>query len=138
MVERAASISDAEWEVMKVLWREAPLPSREIVQRLEPRTEWKAKTIHTLIGRLVQKKAVGVEKETGRYLYYPLLAEEKCQMQEAESFINKVFDGSVSTLVASFLSGDKISKEDVEELRRLLEDEDDYASRSEGESHGSG
>jgi BlaI family penicillinase repressor len=70
-------ISEAEMEVMKVLWAESPQTANEIIEKLESTTDWKPKTIRTLINRLVQKEAVSFNQEKGRlYKYYPLVSQE--------------------------------------------------------------
>jgi len=122
MASRSTKISDAEWEVMEILWEEAPLPSSEIIRRLEPDTDWSPKTIHTLISRLVKKKVLEVEKETNRYLYHPLISREECRIKETESFVQKVYQGSASLLVANFIKENKLSPAEIEELKKLLEE----------------
>ena len=122
MTEKLARISEAEWQVMEVLWDEAPLPSSEIIKRLDPHTNWNPKTIHTLIGRLVKKKVVGLKNDNPPYLYYPLISREKYSMQETESFIDRVYKGSASMLVARFIKGKKLSPEEAKELKELLEE----------------
>jgi len=116
-------ITDAEWEVMKVLWEESPLPFHAIQKKLEPRANWKPNTIHTLISRLVKKNVIGLEKKNSRYLYYPLSSQEECSLKETESFIKKVYDGSLSMLVANFISENKLSPEEAQKLRELLDKE---------------
>jgi len=116
-------ISDAEWVIMKVLWKKSPLTSSDIIKELKPITTWNPKTIHTLISRLVEKKALGVEKDTAPfYLYYPLVSEEECRKIETKSFLKKVYDGSFPLLVANFVKEEKLTLQDIEELKRLLEE----------------
>ena len=118
---KSTKITDAEWEVMEVLWNDSPLASREIIRQIQPHKEWNPKTIHTLIGRLVEKKVVGIDKASAKYLYYPLISKEECRLQEAESFLQKVYNGSLSLLVANFVKENKLSPEEIEKLKELLE-----------------
>lgn len=122
MKQNTCKISDAEWYVMKVLWNESPLTTTRIIEALNQVTNWKPKTIHSLISRLVKKGALGVDKESGQYQYYPLAAKEKCIKEETGSFIRKVYEGSFYTMVANFISDDKISKNEIEELKKLLDE----------------
>lgn len=114
-------ITDAEWQVMKVLWRKSPLTTGEIVDALKPSMAWSPKTIHTLISRLVDKNAVQANKETSHYQYSPLVSEEECSIEETKSLLEKVYDGSLHMLVANFIKEEKLSKEEIEELKKLLD-----------------
>lgn len=113
-------ISDAEWIVIKVLWEEAELTSTQIIERLSPKTNWKPKTIHSLINRLVKKGAVGVNKEGLQFKFYPILDKNNCVMQETKSFIKKVYDGSVKLMLTNFINNEKLSQNEIEELQQLL------------------
>ncbi|MBV7508579.1 BlaI/MecI/CopY family transcriptional regulator [Bacillus sp. sid0103] len=113
-------ISDAEWIVMKVLWEEAPLTAAKIIEALSSNTEWSPKTIHSLISRLVKKGALGVNKETPQYEFYPLVDKRDCVLEETRSFIQKVFDGSLHLMLANFIKDERISEKEIEELQRLL------------------
>ena len=118
------NISDAEWQVMKVLWGKSPLTSMEIIDSLRPDTTWSPKTIHTLISRSVKKEALGVRKGSSFYQYFPLVTEEECRRVETKSFVQKVYDGSLHLLIANFIKDEKLSSEEIEELRRILDEKD--------------
>jgi len=120
-MNKLPKISDAEWKVMKVLWKKAPLTAGEIVDALRPSTNWSPKTIHTLISRLVNKRAVEVNKTTPLHQYVPLVSEEECTLKETESFLKKVYDGSLHLLVANFIKEEKLSPEELDELKKMLE-----------------
>lgn len=114
-------ISDAEWQVMKVLWSKSPITSSEVIDELKPHTKWSSKTIHTLIGRLVKKNVLGVDKSSTYYKYYPLVKEDECAREETKSFLKKVYDGSLHMLVANFIKEENISQEEIDELRKILD-----------------
>jgi BlaI family penicillinase repressor len=118
------NISDAEWLVMKIVWNKSPLTSTEIIDYLKKDTTWSPKTIHTLISRLVKKGALGVDKESTFNKYYPLVTEEECRRVETKSFIKKVYDGSLQLLLANFIKDEKLSTEEINQLRRILDDKD--------------
>lgn len=119
------NISEAEWQVMKVLWSNSPVPANVIIEALEPHTKWKPKTVHTLIGRLVKKQAIGFTRENRTYLYYPLVDESECIREETQSFLERVYNGSFNLMAANFLKGQKLSKKDIEELKQILDEVDD-------------
>jgi len=111
-------ISEAEFEVMKVLWRRSPLTAAEIIAQLGD-TDWSPKTIHTLINRLVDKEAVKVKKETP-YQFSPLIAEDAYKGEEARSFLKRMYGGSLNMLVANFIKEEKLTPEEIEELKKIL------------------
>lgn len=120
-MKKLPQISDTEWQVMKVLWASAPLTANEVVKQLEGIMSWKPKTIKTLLGRLVKKKAIGFNQDGRAYLYYPLVAEGECVKAESRSFLEKVFSGSLNVMFANFLEEQELSKEEIAELKKILE-----------------
>ena len=117
------NISDAEWEVMKICWlKSTPCTANEIVKALEQSANWKPNTIKTLIGRLVKKGALGYKEEGRVYLYNPLVTEEECVKVESKSFLTRVFGGALKPMLVTFLKEEKLSQEEIEELKRLLEE----------------
>ncbi|HTG43925.1 MAG TPA: BlaI/MecI/CopY family transcriptional regulator [Verrucomicrobiae bacterium] len=114
-------ISEAEWKVMRVLWRKSPLPAYDIIQELTAKEDWHPNTIKTLLTRLHKKKALAAEKYKNLYLYAPRLTEEECVAAESESLLDRLFDGAVQPLLVHFARQRKLCKKDLEELRRILE-----------------
>jgi BlaI family penicillinase repressor len=113
-------ISEAEWEVMKVLWKTSPRTANEIVDELTGKTHWKRETIRTLINRLVQKKALGFEKKGRQYHYFPRLTEAEGVRAEAESFVKRIGGGSIEPMLAAFVEEKQLSAEKIESLKRIL------------------
>ena len=121
---RIPDISDAEWKVMKVLWGKSPLPAYDIVQTLGKSQHWHPNTTKTLLGRLRQKKALGIQKYKNLFLYRPLVSEDDCVQAESESFLQRFFGGSVKPLLVHFVKKQKLSAADLEELKQILENPD--------------
>ena len=114
-------ISEAEWEVLKVLWSHAPRTANEVVEALAGSTDWKPNTIKTLLTRLVKKNVVGFREEKRVYSYFPLLSQEECVRAENRSFLRRVYGGALKPMLVSFLKDEKLTPEEIEELRRLLD-----------------
>ncbi len=119
------SISEAEAAVMEVLWRSAPRSAEEIVEAVGTERDWREGTVKSLLNRLLKKQAIRAEKDGRRYLYSPLVAREAYVSQESEGLLDRLFDGRVAPLVAHFSAQQKLSKRDVEELKRLIGELDD-------------
>lgn len=113
-------ISDAEWEVMKVIWRLEEVTSSEVIDNLKDKQNWKNTTIKSLISRLLNKEAIGFKKLGKEYFYFPLVSEEECIKEEMESFLNKVFNGSLNSMLLSFIKSDNLTKEEIRELKDAL------------------
>ena len=119
-MKKLPQISEAEYEVMKVIWKYAPINTNEITDKLLQYTDWSPKTIHTLIKRLTRKGAITYEKQSRVFVYTPLIQEQDYLKQESDSFLNRYFNGNISAMVSTYLDDDKLTKSDIEELRRLL------------------
>ena len=114
-------ISDSEWKVMKVLWASGRATTNQVVDALTPTTPWKPKTIMTLLNRLVKKGAIGFEKKSRLYEYYPLVDEDACIHSESRSFIDRVGGGALKPMLTHFLDGAKLTEAEIEELKNILD-----------------
>jgi BlaI family penicillinase repressor len=114
-------ISEAEWEVMRVLWNESPLTANKIVEKLAATTRWKATTTRTLINRLVEKNVLGYEKKGREFHYYPLVAEVDCIRAESNSFLRRVYRGALNPILSAFMENEELSPEDIKALKRILQ-----------------
>ena len=113
-------ISEAEFEVMKIVWKHAPISTNEITERLTQTTTWSPKTIQTLIKRLVTKGALTYEKQSRVFVYTPLVEENEYIGQESNSFLEKFYDGNITAMLSAYIENDKLSETEIEHLRSLL------------------
>lgn len=113
-------ISEAEFEVMKIVWKYAPVSTNEVTERLTKTTAWSPKTIQTLLKRLVTKKALTYEKESRVFIYTPLVREEEYIHQESNTFLERYYDGDITSMVSAYLENDRISETEIDSLRDLL------------------
>ena len=113
-------ISEAEFEVMKVVWQHAPISTNEITDRLVKTTTWSPKTIQTLIKRLVNKGALTYEKQSRVFVYTPLVGEAEYIGQESSSFLKRFYNGNIASMVSAFLDSDKLTEKEIDSLRSLL------------------
>ena len=120
-------ISEAESLVMEVLWQKHPLAAEDVVAALSRSQHWQEATIKTLLNRLLNKGAIEAAKEGRRYLYSPVLKRESWVLEESQGLLQRLFDGRVAPLVAHFSEQRRLSKKDIAELRKLIEELDDDA-----------
>jgi BlaI family transcriptional regulator, penicillinase repressor len=119
------AISEAEAVIMEVLWRQAPRTAEEILAEVGSQQDWQEGTVKSLLNRLLTKKAVKAEREGRRYLYSPRLTREQYVSQESKGLLDRLFEGRVAPLVAHFSEQRKLTRKDIAELRKLLEELDD-------------
>src|SRR5436305_8626918 len=112
MAQTPPPISDAEWDVMQVLWREAPLTANEVVERIAPQKQWNPRTVKTLLNRLVGKGALGYETDGNRYRYFPAVSREDCVRSKSRSFLSRVFGGAVGPMLAHFVNEAPLTREE--------------------------
>lgn len=124
MLKNKFKITEAELEVLKVIWKNSNITSKEIVNALLDKTEWKSKTIQTLINRLLCKGVLAVDKTSKKaYIYSSNISEDEYKKIANESFVNKLYNGSINLMISSYIKENKLSRQDIEDLKDLLNDE---------------
>jgi BlaI family transcriptional regulator, penicillinase repressor len=136
-MNKTPKISDTEWEVMRVVWAKHPITAAEVIETLAANDpSWHPKTARTLLARLVQKKALGYQAQRRSYVYTPLVSESESVGAASESFVSRVFGGSLRPLLAYFVERQKLTGQDLDELRRLLDERRGEGNRASGRRHG--
>ncbi len=113
-------ISEAEYEIMKAVWKNAPISTNEVVDLFEG-GNWSPKTVQTLLARLVKKGVLGYEKKGRVFVYTPLIEEDDYIKEESTSFLKKFYDGALNSMVLNFIDDEKLTDDDIEELKRILD-----------------
>ena len=113
-------ISEAEFEVMKIVWKYAPINTNEITEKLLKTTSWGAKTIQTLIKRLVTKGALTYKKQGRVFVYTPLVEENEYINQQSNSFLDRFYDGDISAMLSAYLENNHLSETELHHLRSIL------------------
>jgi BlaI family penicillinase repressor len=114
------SISDAEWEIMTILWTQSPLTATEVVAKLAGRRSWSPRTVKTLLNRLVKKKAIDFSEQGKRYLYRPRVNRDACIRRESRSFLSRVFGDATGPMLVQFVRQTELSREEIEQLEKIL------------------
>ncbi len=117
-------ISEAEAQVMQVLWERHPQTAEEVCEALSGQG-WQDATIKTLLNRLLNKGAISAQKDGRRYLYAPALDREDWLASESQGFLDRMFNGRLAPLVAHFSQHKALSKADIAELKKLVKELDD-------------
>ncbi len=126
-MNKTVHISEAESFVMEVLWRDSPRCAEDVVAALDSQQQWQETTIKTLLNRLLKKGAIRAEKDGRRFLYSPLLTRAQWVTCESASLVDRLFAGRVAPLIAHFGKHRKLSRSDIDELKRLVDELSDGA-----------
>ena len=117
MAERA---SDSEMQVLSALWEKAPQTAADLTQRIGKINGWTQATVKTLLARLVQKGAVTAEADGRRYLYSPAIERADAVGEESQRFVDRLFGGRVSPMIAHLAEREALSDVDIAEIEALL------------------
>lgn len=113
-------ISEAEYEVMKVVWDNAPISTNEVTERLTQTTDWSPKTIQTLLKRLVTKGALTYEKQSRVFVYTPLAEQREYIGQESNTFLKRFYGGDITAMLSAYIESDRLSDREIDSLNELL------------------
>lgn len=117
-VKKVPQISEAEFEVMKVVWEHAPINTNEVIDRMVKITDWNDGTIRTLLARLVKKGVLSYTKDSRVFVYTPTISESEYLKTQSRSYLDKFYDGDLNSLILSIIDKDN---EDDEKLDALFE-----------------
>lgn len=120
-------ITDAEWEIMRVAWANESVTSREITAILENKKQWKAATIKTLIGRLVDKGALQTIKEGNKFIYSAAVTEEESMDLYTDDVLSRVCNKQSGHVISNMIAEATLSKVDIDMLKKLLEEKENTA-----------
>ena len=107
---------------MRAVWKSPGLSAEKVIEALASSTEWSPATVKTLLNRLLGKKALRFEKKGKAYLYFPTFSEVEMRATEADSFIDRVFDGSLSPMVSHFVKSGRLNEDELKALRKILQE----------------
>ena len=115
------TITDSEYQVMRILWKaEKQMTVADVVRELDG-NDWTASTVSTFLQRLLKKEVIACDKKGKTNLYYPLLKQSEYDLNETENFLSKIYKGSVKNLVAALYENKKLSSADISDLKKMFE-----------------
>lgn len=124
-MDKLPRISETEWAIMKIVWSRQSCSAGDIIEALrQTDRSWHPRTVKAFLNRLVKKKALGFRREGRAYIYEPRVRREECTDAASESFLDRVFGGSLKPMLAHFVKRRKLSSEEIRELRQLLKNPD--------------
>lgn len=120
-MEKLPQISEAEYEIMKIIWNNFPISTNDICASVPAVHHWSSKTIHTLLSRLTAKKVISYEQRGRMYYYSPLISQEKYLSQENRMFLSRFYNGEATPLLSALLSNAQLSDQDLKNMYHLID-----------------
>lgn len=112
-------ISEAEWEVMAVLWRKPLLTASQVFAELGERT-WKPNTVRTFLARLEKKGVIAARESAEGKVFQPKIAREACVREASQTFLDRVFEGATASLLLHFVENKRLSEAELAALEAIL------------------
>ena len=113
-------LSDAEWKIADCLWDKGSMTITELTRELGAITGWSKNTVITLLKRMIEKGAVTFVQEERAKRFYPAINRTEAELEETESFLDKVYKGNVGLMISNLIGSEKLTNEQIEELRRII------------------
>ncbi len=114
-------LSDGEWKIIQLLWKESPQTMIQLTKALEKETGWTKHTVISYLKRMEEKGAVRYQTEGRTKQFYPLIEERNAELQETQYFLDKVFQGRLGLLLHTMVQQQSFSEDEIEELQNILD-----------------
>lgn len=119
---RDENLTPNEWYVMECLWQHERCTGREAVEHLQQNVGWSRSTTLTMLRRMSEKGLILCREENGLLVYSPLLDKEAATMQETDSFLSRVYHGSVSMMISALTQKESLTQKEINELYAILKE----------------
>jgi len=126
-IELNTSITDAEWEVMRVVWANDRVTSKKVISVLEEKMDWTQSTIKTILGRLVEKGVLNTEQEVRKFIYTANIEEKEAVRDYTEDIFNRICNKKVGNVIGNIIEDHVLSFDDIERLEKILEMKKSFA-----------
>ncbi|MDU3137534.1 MAG: CopY/TcrY family copper transport repressor [Anaerococcus prevotii] len=114
-------ITDAEWEVMRVVWANDQVTSKKVISVLKEKMDWTQSTIKTILGRLVEKGVLNTEQEGRKFIYTANIEEKEAVREYAEDIFNRICNKKVGNVIGNIIEDHVLSFDDIDRLEKILE-----------------
>ncbi|WP_247937039.1 CopY/TcrY family copper transport repressor [Streptococcus anginosus] len=126
-IEFNTYITDAEWEVMRVVWSNDRVTSKKVISVLQEKMDWTQSTIKTILGRLVEKGVLNTEHEGRKFIYTANIEETEAVRDYAEDIFNRICNKKVGNVIGSIIKDHVLSFDDINRLEKILEMKKSFA-----------
>lgn len=123
-MSKTVDLSDAEWQILNLIWNRQPIMAHEVIGELAEPCQWSPATVRTMLHRLVKKGALRFTREGNRYSYRAAVPRADCVRRASRSFLERVFGGEAAPLLAHFVRNVQFTPEELAQLRTLLDQQE--------------
>lgn len=120
-MKKEIRVTNSEWYIMNCLWEESPKSLTQLVPLLKERVGWSKSTCATMVRRMTEKDLIGYEENGKAKFFFPKVKKEDVVVQETRDFLQRIYDGSIGMMMSALVRQNDLSKEDIQELREILE-----------------
>ena len=114
-------LTPSEWQLMECLWNRAPQSGRDAVEYMKTHVGWSRSTTLTLLSRMAEKQQIQCHEDGAVRTYSPLIAQEEAVLDQTRSFLERVYQGSLSLMLSAFTKKQPLSDREIEELQAILD-----------------
>jgi BlaI family transcriptional regulator, penicillinase repressor len=117
-----AELTEAEWEIMKVVWEKEPCAAGTVQEELVSHKEWAYSTVKTMMDRMVKKGALTTTRIRNLNLFHSAISQDQAKAGEFRKMLKRAFDGALTPMMQFLVENEKLSKDEVEKLKELAEE----------------
>lgn len=117
----STGLSENEWYIMQVLWEKSPSTLREICDALKESKGWTKHAVTSFLKRMLEKGAIKVDESGKVKEYFAVWSREDTILEETHSILDRVYRGDLLLMVSNAVKEQKLSKEEIEELKNMLD-----------------
>lgn len=118
--EKESTISDSEWEIMRIIWTIEPVSSTKIIQELQAKKDWSESTIKTLLRRLVNKNLLNTTKEGRHFVYSAKVNQAQVMTEAAQELLDRMCNMHKGEVILQLLADSPISKSDLAKMKQII------------------
>ena len=118
--EKESTISDSEWEIMRIIWTIEPVSSTKIIQELQAKKDWSESTIKTLLRRLVNKNLLSTTKEGHHFVYSAKVNQAQVMTEAAQELLDRMCNMHKGEVILQLLADSPISKNDLAKMKQVI------------------
>ena len=118
--EKESTISDSEWEIMRIIWTIEPVSSTKIIQELQAKKDWSESTIKTLLRRLVNKNLLSTTKEGHHFVYSAKVNQAQVMTEAAQELLDRMCNMHKGEVILQLLADSPISKNDLAKMKQII------------------
>lgn len=115
-------LTDTEWKIMELLWKNDSLTTMELSRSLGASEGWSRSTVITMLGRMENKGIIRYENDDKTKRYYPVVARSEAELEATRSLLDKCYGGNIGLMISNMLKHEALSREEIEEIRKIIKD----------------